>query len=116
LEAEGKVAWVTVHLAEMEEQGCDRSDIEGVVEYVRGIDTVELAVLFRESEPGKTKLSFRSRDYVDCSLLAGQFGGGGHFHAAGGNLDLSVEETIEQVLPAALKVVEDGVRKGAVES
>jgi len=101
----GKIAWVTVTLPEMESHGCDRSDIEGFVEYVRGIDTVETAVLFRESEPGKTKLSFRSRDHVDCSVLAGKFGGGGHFHAAGADLDLGLEEAVKLVLPEVEKAV-----------
>lgn len=75
------------------------------MEYLRGIEAVNLAILFRESDPGKTKLSFRSIGEIDCSLLAGRFGGGGHFHAAGANLDVSLEEAVEIVLPQARSVV-----------
>jgi bifunctional oligoribonuclease and PAP phosphatase NrnA len=105
VEMEGRIVWVTVTLEEMDQYGCDRSDIEGFVEYLRGIEAVNLAILFRESDPGKTKLSFRSIGEIDCSLLAGRFGGGGHFHAAGANLDVSLEEAVEIVLPHARSVV-----------
>ncbi len=101
LEMDGKIVWVTVTLEEMDTYGCDRADIEGFVEYLRGIETVQLAILFRESDPGKTKLSFRSSDDIDCSLLAARFGGGGHFHAAGANLDVSLEDAALIVLPQA---------------
>ena len=108
LEDGGKIVWIAVTLDQMNQYGCDRSDIEGFVEYIRGIESAEMAVLFRESDPGKTKLSFRSRDYVDCSELASRFGGGGHYHAAGANLDIPWEKAIEQVLPAVHEAVEKG--------
>ncbi|GMV65826.1 MAG: bifunctional oligoribonuclease/PAP phosphatase NrnA [Candidatus Omnitrophica bacterium] len=104
-EEDGQVVWVAVSLDEMNRYGCDRSDIEGFVEYIRGIESIEVAVLFRESDPGKTKLSFRSRNEIDCSLLAGRFGGGGHLHAAGANLDVPLDEAIQVVLPHVREVV-----------
>lgn len=104
-EMDGKIVWVTVTLEEMDTYACDRSDIEGFVEFIRGIEAVELAILFRESDPGKTKLSFRSCGDLDCSLLAARFGGGGHFHAAGANLDVPLEDAVEIVLPQARAIV-----------
>jgi phosphoesterase RecJ-like protein len=105
---DGKIVWILVTLEEMVRHGCDRSDIEGFVEYIRGLNTAEVAVLFRESEPGKTKLSFRSKDYVDCSLLASQFQGGGHMHAAGAMIDQDVHKAPESVLPVVREMVQNG--------
>ncbi|MCA9436137.1 MAG: bifunctional oligoribonuclease/PAP phosphatase NrnA, partial [Candidatus Omnitrophica bacterium] len=82
----------------------------GFVEYIRGIEGVELAILFRQADQENTKLSFRSGDYVDCSLLAGKFNGGGHYHAAGATVFASVDETVKQVMPEAVRVVEAGVQ------
>ncbi len=110
LEAEGKIIYVTLTLDQLEKHGCDRSDVEGFVEYIRGIEGVELAILFRQADQQNTKLSFRSGDYVDCSLLAGKFHGGGHYHAAGATVFASVEETVRQVLPEAIRVVETGAQ------
>lgn len=105
-EAGGRVAYVTISLAQLARHGCDRSDVEGFVEYLRGIEGVELAVLFREADEANTKLSFRSGDSVDCSLLAGKFNGGGHYHAAGATVFATVEETVKQVLPEAVRTLE----------
>lgn len=105
IEEGGRIVWVSVTLAEMDAHGCDRSDIEGFVEYIRGIEGIDVAVLFRESDPGKTKLSFRSRHDVDCSHLAQRFGGGGHYHAAGANLDVPLEAAPALVLPAVAEAV-----------
>jgi len=108
VEEDGKIVWVTVTLEEMESHGCDRSDIEGFIEYMRGIAGVEVAVLFREAEPGKTKLSFRSLKDIDCSLLAAKFSGGGHYHAAGATVDEGLEGTKAKVLPEIRTAVRDG--------
>jgi phosphoesterase RecJ-like protein len=108
IEDEGRIIWVSVTLADMEKHGCDKSDVEGFVEYIRGIEGVEVAVLFRESDPGKTKLSFRSVNHVDCSELAHRFGGGGHFHAAGANLNVDIPAAVHQVIP----IICDTIRVG----
>jgi len=110
LEDGGRIAWVSVSLEELNSHGCDRSDVEGFIEYVRGIEGVELAVLFRESEPGKTKLSFRSKGDLDCSRIAAAFSGGGHFHAAGANIDLPLEEATAPVLAEVRAALEAAVR------
>jgi phosphoesterase RecJ-like protein len=105
VEMDGRIVWVTVPLAAMEEHGCDRSDIEGFVEYLRGIELVKVAVLFRESEAGKTKMSFRSKDDIDCSRIAAEFGGGGHMHAAGADIHVGLEEAVKKVLPQVRGII-----------
>jgi len=47
----------------------------------------EVAAILIEQPDGRIKVSFRSRGPVDCSALAGTFGGGGHKAAAGAILD-----------------------------
>ena len=67
------------------ETGAAREDSEGLVEYTRSIDGVEIGVLLEEHQ-GKIKGSFRSKDPVHrVDLLARQFNGGGHACAAGFN-------------------------------
>jgi phosphoesterase RecJ-like protein len=105
VEADGKIVWVTVNLADMNAHGCDRSDIEGFVEYMRGLEAIEVAVLFREAEEGKTKMSFRSKSHLDCSVLAEKFGGGGHFHAAGADINVGLDEAVQRVLPLVREAV-----------
>lgn len=69
----------------------DNSD--AYVEIPRRVQGVELAVLLKYESPSKTRVSFRSQQYVDVSELAAQFGGGGHVRAAGCTVQKSIEET-----------------------
>jgi phosphoesterase RecJ-like protein len=44
---------------------------------------VVVGVLLKETANGTVKLSLRSSDGVNVAAIAGEFGGGGHFNAAG---------------------------------
>jgi nanoRNase/pAp phosphatase (c-di-AMP/oligoRNAs hydrolase) len=59
------------------------NDTEGFVEYAVSIKGVALAVFFCELEEHLFKVSLRSRCGIDVSVIARQFGGGGHKKAAG---------------------------------
>ena len=77
-----QVGWAVVTEAMMEEVGARSEDVVGIVDAIRSIEGVEVAVFFRE-EKGKVKINFRSKDRVNVSEIARRFGGGGHFKAAG---------------------------------
>lgn len=97
---EGPLAHTTVSLADLAEAGATREDVEGIVDTLLATDGVELACLVIEKEPGRCKISLRSRAVVDVAALAARLwpGGGGHARAAGG----SALGTVEQVAAAAL--------------
>lgn len=68
------------------ETGTSHEDTEGLVDYARAIDGVEIGGLIEEL-PGGIKASLRSNDPVfRVDQLAAQFGGGGHACAAGLNV------------------------------
>mgnify|MGYP001199998346 CR=1 FL=1 len=66
--------------------GLNEEGTEGVVEAVRGIEGVELAVLFREDPSGDIKISLRTTEAIDATTIAVAHGGGGHPRAAGATL------------------------------
>ena len=69
-----------------EETATNSEDTEGLVDYARAIDGVEIGVLIEE-RPGAIKASLRCKDPVyRVDKVAAQFGGGGHACAAGMNL------------------------------
>lgn len=73
------------------------ADIEGIVEFLRDIDNIEVAILFRENSKG-FKGSMRSKSYYDCSSFSQKFGGGGHIRAAGFTIeDKNIENVIKKV-------------------
>jgi phosphoesterase RecJ-like protein len=77
-----QVGWSVVTEAMMAEVGAKSEDVVGIVDAIRSIEGVEVAIFFRE-EKGKVKINFRSKDRVNVSEIARRFGGGGHFKAAG---------------------------------
>jgi len=58
-------------------------DTEGFVEYGVAIKGVKLAAFLCEIGPDLWKVSLRSRCEIDVSVIAINFGGGGHLKAAG---------------------------------
>lgn len=83
LSADNKVASIYITKEMLEITGALEEDIDGIINYAREIEGVEVAVLFREKEESLTKVGFRSNEWMDVSKIAEKFNGGGHLRAAG---------------------------------
>lgn len=83
-------------------------DTADVLDLLRAVQAVEVALLLREVEPGVVKLSARSKTDYDVCALARRFGGGGHVRAAGGRVHGAPEDVKARVVAAALEAL--GVR------
>lgn len=96
--ADGRVAWMTVPKKEYDRLGAAVDDLEGFVDVPRNLDGVEVAMLFRTTADGKTKVSLRSTGDVNVNEIATEFGGGGHARAAGVVLPGDREAAMAQVV------------------
>lgn len=75
-------------------------DIDGLINYAKGIEDVRVAALIQELEDDPAEsgshrryhVSLRSDGTVDVSAIASSFGGGGHRSAAGFSLASSLPE------------------------
>ncbi len=76
---------------------------EGFVEYLKEIDSVEVACLLRETAHGKYKVSMRSKNGVDVASVARSLGGGGHRKAAGCTMEGDLD-TIKNILIGAFSL------------
>ncbi len=92
----GKFAYVAITKEEFLATGAEESDYDSINNIPRQIDGVSVSAMIR-SKNGLTKISLRSNDNVDVAEIAQQFGGGGHYHAAGFSLDCDVNEAEETV-------------------
>lgn len=52
------------------------------VDYIRMVDGINVAIVFKQVEGSRYKVSFRSKGAVNVSVIAAHFGGGGHRAAA----------------------------------
>lgn len=72
-----------------------------LVRYLSQIKDTKFGVVLSEEQPGKVRVSMRSHgDAYDVGALAAKLGGGGHVRAAGGNLEMSLEDAVKTVLEA----------------
>ena len=76
-------------------------DSEGLIDVIRAIRGVQVAVFFEELPDGKIRVSMRSKDRrYDVCQIATEFGGGGHALAAGIRMPGPIEEAKTRVLEA----------------
>lgn len=75
-------------------------EAESVIDLVRTVGDADVAVVFKESEPGRWTVSMRSRSATDLVPIARAHGGGGHPHAAGFGFTGSVEDVVADFLTA----------------
>jgi phosphoesterase RecJ-like protein len=96
---EFRTAFISLGKEEMDRFGLQKGDTEGLVNYTLSIQDMVCGAFFHEREPGKTKISFRSKGSFAVNDLSGAyFGGGGHRNAAGGHYDGPVEEAVQKFL------------------
>ena len=77
-------------------------DCEGIVDCVRDIDSVKIAIFIREGADGSFKVSLRSKDIGDVCRIANKFGGGGHERAAGYTAWLPLSTVVASATEAAI--------------
>lgn len=95
-----RISWVVITMQDMAETMAKNEDLEGLVNYPRNIEGVEVGILFKEVDERKVKVSLRSAGGVDVAAFAKSFGGGGHVRAAGVTLAMPLSEAVETVVRA----------------
>ena len=87
---------------ELERFNFQPGDTEGFVNYPLSIKNIVFSALFIEKE-GFVKASFRSKgNFPANAFSSSHFNGGGHLNAAGGESELTFDETLlkfTQLLP-----------------
>jgi len=104
----GRSAWIYVDQDIYRQTGADVEDTEGLIDYARSIDGVEVAVFMRVDEHDSNcwKVSFRGKTWANVGDLAASLGGGGHAYAAGCVLRGSLQEVCDKIQQAVDRVFE----------
>lgn len=89
------IAYVTQQM--LEETGATMDETENVVQKLRSISGVEIAVFIKENGDRSVKVSLRSKKSADVAKIATEFSGGGHSRAAGFSLNCSLTEAFDLV-------------------
>jgi bifunctional oligoribonuclease and PAP phosphatase NrnA len=97
---DGRITWASVSRAVFAETGTTDEDTEGLINFVRAVRGTEIALLFREIKPGVVRISLRCSQKHDVSLIANQFGGGGHKMASGCSFHGALADAQEALVAA----------------
>ncbi|MFZ5649559.1 MAG: DHH family phosphoesterase [Bacillota bacterium] len=103
----GRVAWTVVERELLGRFSAGDEHTDGLVNFLRTIRGVEVAILIKEIERGKYKVGFRSKGKVNVHGLASKLGGGGHIRASGCVLTGSLQDITERVVREAVAEVSE---------
>jgi phosphoesterase RecJ-like protein len=105
-EAGGKIATFSLSLKVAADLGAKPEDNEGLIDHLRAIQGVIVAIFFEELADGKVRVSLRSKsEAVDVGAICQKFGGGGHKLAAGTRVRGTLPEVEEKVLKEICDVI-----------
>lgn len=98
---ENQIAYFWIRKSDYQKTGALPDESEGLIDHIRNIQGVKVALLFEEIEPELTRVSWRSKvPKLDVSSVAVAFGGGGHLSAAGARIPGKQQTTQRRVLAA----------------
>lgn len=104
LDAGGRVATVFVTRPMIADCRAEDVDTSEITTALLAMDGVRIALLFRELDGGRVKVSLRSKGELDVHGLAAEFGGGGHRNASGIVAKGRLEEVAERVIGRASEI------------
>ena len=103
----GKLAYFSLSQASALALGVIPEDNEGLIDHLRAIQGVIVAIFFEELTDGKVRVSMRSKnEAVDVCAICTQFGGGGHVLAAGARVRGTLPEVEKKIVEQACAAIE----------
>ena len=103
---EGRIGTMTLSQADFKRSGALDEDTENLINLVRNLNGVEIAVFLKETPDGRAKLSLRSKSAVNVAEVARQFGGGGHAYASGAVMPGPLDQALKAVLSACQRAIQ----------
>ena len=94
----GSICILTLTKEMLAQSGASMSESDGLVDYTLFNRGVIVGALVKEIDEKLSKVSMRSKDGINVSQIAADFGGGGHFNASGCAIDLPYKEAKEKVV------------------
>jgi phosphoesterase RecJ-like protein len=105
---DGRIVHAAMTAAMLAQTGEQPTASEGFVDLLGSTRVADITVLFKEVEPGSTRVSVRTTERADAVAITSAFGGGGHARAAGCTVDGPVDEARERVLAECERELDRG--------
>ena len=94
-----EVAYIVIFKTDFDNCNATLSENDGMADFLRSIEDVEVSFVITEIKDGIYKISFRSRKKYVINDIAGKFNGGGHALASGATVQTSnVQELTDEII------------------
>lgn len=93
-----RVCVITITQEMYKKTGSSELETEAIAPITRQTEGVEIGITIREKADKTCKVSLRTFESIDASVLASYFGGGGHKQAAACRFECGVEQAKEQLV------------------
>jgi phosphoesterase RecJ-like protein len=94
----GKICLLSLTKEMFASAGAEEFESDGLVDFTMFNKGVIVGVLLKDAPNGSTKLSLRSSDGVNVAEIAANYGGGGHFNAAGCTIAKPIAQARQEIL------------------
>ncbi len=91
-----RFAIITITQEAIKSAGATPDETEGFIDFIMGVDTVEVGAAIMEIANNKYKVSLRSKS-ANVNAVASAFGGGGHISASGCQIFGEYEEVVDRL-------------------
>jgi phosphoesterase RecJ-like protein len=105
---EDSVLWSSITREDAERHGVPLEQIDGIVEFLSDTRDISTAVIFKDTTPGRVRVSMRSDGTIDLTKVAAKWGGGGHRQASGCTVTNATIQEAEVAVIAEIKRVLKG--------
>lgn len=95
---DGRIVFASMTTAMLRQTGESPTASEGFVDLLASTKDADITVLFKEADPGSTRVSVRTTVRADAVAITRAFGGGGHARAAGCTVAAPLDDARERVL------------------
>lgn len=103
--AGGRIAVIAITLKMLEDSGIDESELEGLASKPLEIKGVDIGITLKERDDGSVRVSMRSTERADVSVICRQFEGGGHVRASGCRIWDTLENAEAKLIAACEKAL-----------
>jgi bifunctional oligoribonuclease and PAP phosphatase NrnA len=98
LAKDGRMLWTTLTLADRQTVGYPGRDDADLINVLSSIEEFDVVIIFIEERIDLIKVSWRSQPGFNVASIAQSFGGGGHYAAAGAEIEGNLVDIQSQVL------------------
>lgn len=101
---EGRTVFAVITREMMRKAGASEKDCSDLASLAGRVEGANTSITVKETEDGASKISVRTNGIVNANDVCRVFGGGGHAMAAGCCIEKGVDEAVELIAAAVLKV------------